>query len=79
MSKDKEIGVRHQVASNPSSSPSSLAFLAKDKEMGTRYRVARNPKTPIEVLLLLAKDPLEDVAIEAEKNFRKRTGAEIAL
>ena len=57
LAKDKEEGVRRNVADNPSTPVSVLEALAKDKDSYVRRNVASNPFTPGSVLEALALEP----------------------
>ena len=46
-----------ELASNPNTSPKTLALLAKDKDYTIRCPIATNPNTSPETLALLGKRP----------------------
>ena len=68
LAKDKDRGVRMEVAMNTNTPPAVLKELAKDKNRGVRMEVAFNPNTPIEALKELAKDKDEGVRYWVAKN-----------
>ena len=68
LAKDKEEGVRQNVARNPSTPVSLLEALAKDKASSVRRDVASNPSTPVSVLEALAKDKDSSVRAKIASN-----------
>ena len=75
LSKDKDDGVRLNVAGNPRTSPKTLDKLSKDKEWDVRINVAENPNTSPKTLDKMAddKDYRVQLAVINNKNTSKDT------
>ena len=56
LAKDKDKGIRRNIASNPNTSADVLKRLANDKDEYVRANIARNPNTPVNILRKLVND-----------------------
>jgi hypothetical protein len=61
--------IRRIIASNPSTPPAVLAYLAKYSDPEVLERVAENPRTPLATLELLAKSPVASVRAAVAENI----------